>query len=324
MTGMFLPGGFQAMKTYKVLLLAVTVGVGLSVSVQAGSRPAASRSQVASAPARSTSSSSLRFSGGRMAGPSQRFSPIAVRSMPTAFRPHINSTGNIGRHEFTPRTFSPGNDLTRFENGRAQSFGSFRNNRENRLGQIQNRRSDGLGEFANRRGDQSGSISNRALGSRSNNVFARRSADWHRDWNRNCDHWWRGHRCRFVNGSWFIFDLGFYPWYGYPYDYYGYDYYYPYSSPYAYDPGVYDQGVDPNYYGEGTYNSSDQNTDSTVAAAQERLARQGYYRGQIDGVLGPETHRAIRRYQSDHGLPATGYLTTETRQSLGSRRAARY
>jgi hypothetical protein len=256
-----------------------------------------------------------------MFAPSQRFSSIGMRSVPATFREHsIDSIGNIGRREFAPGTSSPANERTRLENGRTQNLGSFRNNRENRRG-------DGMGEFANRRGDQSSSIGTRTLADGNNHVFARRSGDWHRDWNRNCDHWWRGHRCRFVNGSWFIFDLGFFPWYGYPYDYYGYDYYYPYSYPYSYpsgyDPGIY-QGVDPNYYGEGGYGPSEQNTNSSVAAAQERLARQGYYRGQIDGALGPETRRAIRRYQRDHDLPETGYLTLETRQSLGLRQASRY
>jgi hypothetical protein len=62
-----------------------------------------------------------------------------------------------------------------------------------------------------------------------NHVFAHHSASWHRDWDRNRDHWWNGHRCRFVNGSWVIFDVGFDPWwpcsdyyYGYPCDDYGY------------------------------------------------------------------------------------------------------
>ncbi|PYK88067.1 MAG: hypothetical protein DMF47_01135, partial [Verrucomicrobia bacterium] len=146
-------------------------------------------------------------------------------------------------------------------------------------------------------------------------VFARRSADWHRDWDRHHDHWWHGHRCRFVDGSWFIYDIGFYPYdysypYGYPYDEYAYDYY-----PSGYNAGVYEGDAD--YYSPGAYDSSDQSTDSTVAAAQEQLARQGYYRGEIDGVFGPETRRAIVRYQSDHGLRATGRLNTDTLHALG-------
>lgn len=149
-------------------------------------------------------------------------------------------------------------------------------------------------------------------------VVAQHSADWHRDWDRGHDHWWHGHHCRFINGSWVIFDSGFDPWwpYGYPYGAYAYDGY-----PYDYDSDDYDQGV---YQGEeynaNTYGSNDQNdqdADSTVAVAQQQLARQGYFRGEIDGVFGPETRRALTRYQNDHGLRVTGSLTTDTLRTLG-------
>jgi hypothetical protein len=146
-------------------------------------------------------------------------------------------------------------------------------------------------------------------------VVARHSGDWHRNWDRNCDHNWHGHHCRFINGSWFVFDLGFYPWwsYGYPYDYYGYDYYpYAYGSGY-YEPYGYDYGeeYDPNAYG------SSHGDGSPVATVQERLADQGYYHGEIDGVLGPQTRRAIARYQRDHGQRGTGDLTLNTLETLG-------
>ena len=244
-----------------------------------------------------------------MIAPSQRFSSIGVRSMPSVYRPHYmdpRRVAPVGQRQFTAGTLSRHNGVARFENSRARNLGTIQQNRANRVGSIGN--------------------GNRGLAGGSNHVFARRSADWHRDWDRNRDHSWHGHRCRFVNGSWFIFDLGFFPWYGYPYDYYGYDYYpndysYPYS--YGYDSGAY-EGADPNYYDQGNYDSSDQNADSTVAAAQARLARQGYYRGEIDGVFGPATRRAIMRYQSDNGLRVTGYLTMDTRQSLGLRQGARY
>ncbi len=68
--------------------------------------------------------------------------------------------------------------------------------------------------------------------------------------------------------------------------------------------------------------SSEQYADSTVATAQEQLARQGYYRGEIDGVFGPETRRAVTRYQSDHGLRVTGSLNTDTLHALGFPRVA--
>jgi hypothetical protein len=55
----------------------------------------------------------------------------------------------------------------------------------------------------------------------------------------------------------------------------------------------------------------------TVARAQERLARLGYYPGPIDGDFGPITSRAIRSYQMDYGLPVTGRLDNRTQASLG-------
>jgi hypothetical protein len=153
-----------------------------------------------------------------------------------------------------------------------------------------------------------------------NHAVAQHSGNWQRNWNRNRDHVWHGHHCRFINGSWVIFDFGFYPWwpYGYPYDYYADDYY---GYPYGYDPGYYDSGVyqSEEYYGQNGY--GDEYANSTVAAAQERLAREGYYRGQVDGFTGPETQRAIIRYQTDHGLRVTGALTTDTLQALGLRRS---
>jgi len=136
-----------------------------------------------------------------------------------------------------------------------------------------------------------------------------------------------------VNNSWFIFDFGFVPWYGwsyYDYDPYYYSYYPSGYGAYSYDPGVYDQS---NYYDQGGYNYNDQSnyydqggnrsgsydesTAAMVADLQDKLARAGYYQGQIDGVLGPETRHALVRYQSDKGLRVTGSLTTETQQSLG-------
>jgi len=225
------------------------------------------------------------FGGGRFIAPGQRFSSIGAR-LPNSFRQQQVIGSNVASRRFdASRTL---------------------NHRESRL---------------TRNGNDSGNrFENRGSNAAREHVFARRSADWHRDWDQRHDHWWHGHRCRFVNGEWFIFDVGFYPYdywypYGYPYDEYAYDYY-----PYGYDPGVYEGDAD--YYSQGAYDSSDQNADSTVAAAQEQLARQGYYRGEIDGVFGPATRRAIMRYQSDRGLRVTGSLNTDTLHALGLPRVA--
>jgi peptidoglycan hydrolase-like protein with peptidoglycan-binding domain len=44
----------------------------------------------------------------------------------------------------------------------------------------------------------------------------------------------------------------------------------------------------------------------TVAAVQQQLALQGYYRGAVDGIEGPRTRAAVRAYEADHGLAVTG------------------
>jgi Putative peptidoglycan binding domain len=234
------------------------------------------------------------FGDGRMMSPGQRFSSIDARRF---------NSGNFNR----------GDRFARFDNN-------------SRVMQDQNNFSGRNGAIANRgNGGSIGRSGNNLPAGWRNHVAARHSADWHRDWDRGRDHRWHGHHCRFVNGSWVIFDLGFYPWwsYGYPYDYgYGYDYY---PGAYGFDPGYYyDSGFNQdgeNYDGNG-YGYGDQDTNPTVAAVQERLARRGYYRGEIDGVLGPETRRAISRYQRSRGLHVTGDLTLDTLRGLGLQRLA--
>jgi hypothetical protein len=160
-----------------------------------------------------------------------------------------------------------------------------------------------------------------------------------------------------------IFNVGFYPWWPwyYPNDYYygyglpdyGYgspDYGYDYPYSYNYDPGYdnsgddqgqmyYDQNSYPDqsqgyydstvyqsqtYYDPNGYSDESQSDYSTVAAAQERLAREGYYRGETNGVLSPEMQKAVRRYQSTNGLRQTGYLDSDTLAVMGLSKAASY
>jgi hypothetical protein len=42
---------------------------------------------------------------------------------------------------------------------------------------------------------------------------------------------------------------------------------------------------------------------------QEALHHRGYYRGRMDGIFGPRTRAAIRRFQHSIGAKRTGYLT---------------
>lgn len=47
---------------------------------------------------------------------------------------------------------------------------------------------------------------------------------------------------------------------------------------------------------------------ATVRGVQDGLRQLRYYAGPIDGVNGPETHQAIRRYQSDRGMLPDGVI----------------
>jgi len=234
------------------------------------------------------------FGGGHYIAPGTRFSSYHA---PTAFRqPRLVAAD---------RTFARGRQLATGPTNRRFDGSRTTNSRETRITRSGN-------DFRNR-------FQNRGSNIGREHVFARRTADWHRDWNRSRDHWWHGHRCHFVNGFWFIYDTGFYPydyWYPYSYGYYGSGYY-----PYDYDAGVY-EGDGADYSSQGAYRSSVLYTDSTVAAVQEQLAQQGYYGGEIDGIFGAETRRAVVRYQSDHGLRVTGNLNGDTLQALGLRRVA--
>jgi peptidoglycan hydrolase-like protein with peptidoglycan-binding domain len=59
-----------------------------------------------------------------------------------------------------------------------------------------------------------------------------------------------------------------------------------------------------------------------AAAAQAQLNRAGYDTGPLDGAPGDRTTAAIKRYQSDNGLPITGVLDDPTRAKLGMETAA--
>ncbi len=54
-----------------------------------------------------------------------------------------------------------------------------------------------------------------------------------------------------------------------------------------------------------------------IKKLQESLRDKGHYSGQVDGVLGPQTRAAIRRYQKSENLPVTGRLDAQTAGKLG-------
>jgi len=53
-----------------------------------------------------------------------------------------------------------------------------------------------------------------------------------------------------------------------------------------------------------------------IKAVQLRLARLGYYPGTTDGVWGPATENALKRYQEKNSLPESGKMDQPTMDSL--------
>jgi peptidoglycan hydrolase-like protein with peptidoglycan-binding domain len=53
-----------------------------------------------------------------------------------------------------------------------------------------------------------------------------------------------------------------------------------------------------------------------IVDAQTVMARGGFYRGEIDGVYGPNMEFSLRAYQSHFGLALTGHLDLETLAAL--------
>ena len=62
---------------------------------------------------------------------------------------------------------------------------------------------------------------------------------------------------------------------------------------------------------------SPRNLSMMTVRVQEALMRQGYYKGGVDGVSGPQTRAAIIEYQKAQGLPQTGRMDIQTLTRLG-------
>ncbi len=58
-------------------------------------------------------------------------------------------------------------------------------------------------------------------------------------------------------------------------------------------------------------------TGSTIQSAQQALQQNGFYKGTVDGKMGPHTRQAIRSFQQSKGLHATGHLNQKTLTALG-------
>lgn len=128
-----------------------------------------------------------------------------------------------------------------------------------------------------------------------NSWYEARRFNWHQRHDRS---WWRqnyGHT-RFV-----IFGGGYYFWNnGYWYPAYGYD---PAYSSYQFDEPIYG----PNQSEPGR----------VISDVQVQLQREGYYNGDVDGLIGPMTREALARYQADNGLYVTRAIDEPTLQALG-------
>jgi len=95
---------------------------------------------------------------------------------------------------------------------------------------------------------------------------------------------------------------GYYYWNnGYWYPAWGYD---PGAEYYAYDA--------PIYVGHRA-----EPPDRVIADVQAELQQMGYYRGEVDGLLGPMTREALTAYQADQGLTVTAVIDEPTLDSLG-------
>ena len=84
-------------------------------------------------------------------------------------------------------------------------------------------------------------------------------------------------------------------------------YYYPYYYPY--DDAYYGINGSPSY----SYQTSAAGADTAVQIA---LWRRGYYRGPIDGVIGPASRAAIRSFQAGNRIPVTGTVDRSLLQAL--------
>ena len=109
--------------------------------------------------------------------------------------------------------------------------------------------------------------------------------------------WYRSHynRVELIGGGYYYWNNGYwYPAWGYS----------PSAQYYAYDGPIY-----VGHHAEPP--------DKVIADVQGVLQEMGYYKGEVDGLLGPLTREALTAYQSDNGLTTTAAIDQPTLDSLG-------
>ena len=109
--------------------------------------------------------------------------------------------------------------------------------------------------------------------------------------------WYRSHynRVELIGGGYYYWNNGYW------YPAWGYD---PSAEYYAYDAPIY-------------VGHTAEPPDRVIAEVQAELQEMGYYRGEVDGLLGPMTREALTAYQADQGLVATAVIDEPTLDSLG-------
>jgi hypothetical protein len=121
-------------------------------------------------------------------------------------------------------------------------------------------------------------------------AFRNYKSEWH-DQN-----WWHRHHNRIV----FVFGAPYFWNAGYWFPAWGYNS----NAYYAWDGPIYAANNLP--------------PDQVIANVQSALQQQGYYHGDVDGLIGPLTRAAIADYQRDRGLYVTSAIDQPTLQSLGT------
>jgi hypothetical protein len=124
-----------------------------------------------------------------------------------------------------------------------------------------------------------------------------------------------GNRVNFFFGGAFGYPFYGYPFYGYPYYGYAPYGYAPYG--YGYPVGAYN-AYDPRGIYQGQMVDSGGGSNKSVAVqVQRQLASGGYYHGEIDGIVGERTRRAIRNYERDNNLPVDGRIDDQLLATMG-------
>jgi Putative peptidoglycan binding domain len=122
-------------------------------------------------------------------------------------------------------------------------------------------------------------------------VFRSYHPEWHDQG------WYHSHyqRVELIGGGYYFFNAGYwFPAWGYS----------PSAQYYAYDGPIYSgQHAEP--------------PDKVIADVQGVLQQMGYYKGEVDGLLGPMTREALTAYQSEQGLTQTAAIDEPTLDSLG-------